>query len=186
MATSTIKYPVHYPVGCTICTSTNTDPSSIYGGTWSLVMREFKRQSLTSTSPATTYFSLDSTNADSYSGLVIVLGEQNVFIRISIKTKVALSDTSYSLGTFNFPSFGVNTTSDAVTHYFTGFGESANGMCMGYVGSSGDLQITDVVTRTSSGTIAAGTEMKFCIHLMIPYSYMLDSFCDKFYWRRTA
>lgn len=189
MAESTIKYPVHYPVGCVICTATNTNPSSQYGGTWTLIDKEFKTQVLTGTS-SKPLFTINTTNVNSISSAVRASFDgKNIYIRMHLNTKVALTDTTITLGTFDLEGLGMTTTTGSVLNFIAGYctgGTNKDGVAICQISSSGVLSSRDVITRVSGGSIAASSDIRFFFHYMYNTGYVNDSFCDKFYWRRTA
>lgn len=164
-------------IGDVIITSTNVNPSEKYGGTWKLVDKEFK------SGYGTSAFSENSNNVSS-SDSYWIRGGHTVSIRLTTTTAVAISDTATLLGTFDFETIGVSTL--VATPRFVGWSDDANGvfpMDINY--SSGLVRTLDFVGGDTAAA-AAGITIQAYITVAIPYNFMLDSACDKFYWQRTA
>lgn len=51
---------------------------------------------------------------------------------------------------------------------------------------NGNITSVDVITKTSGGNIPAGSTLFYLIDIGVVTEQMLDSACDKFYWKKTA
>lgn len=166
-----------YPAGTVICTATNKNPSTIYGGTWVLIDKGFASHS----SNNADYFTAD-TNVTS-GGTWVTRAGQTVRIRQNITINASITDTGLTLGTFNFGNIGISKMSANVVGAVT-YSDGANGGIAWNINeTTGELTLTDVFDLTP---IPTGNT--FCLDITFPlhYSHMLDSACDKFYWKRTA
>jgi hypothetical protein len=77
----------------------------------------------------------------------------------------------------------------SLTHkkYTNGFSDGGNGIIMTALESDGNLITVDVVEKgDASTTIPIGSNCFVEFTHEISTEHMLDSACNKFYWRRTA
>lgn len=166
-----------YPVGTVLTTATNTNPSETYGGTWELIDKEFSWYK-----PATnTGWTINSTNTTSASVYWSRSGH-TISITGTFVNKVDIEDTTLTIGTLNLSTLGVSRTGQ--NHWFTGF--SDNGSCilmMQFVYNTGELQVVDIV---GDPYVSAGRSCNFGFTINIPSTYINDSACNKFYWKKTA
>lgn len=169
-----------YPVGSVYITSTNTAPT--VGGTWTLIDKEFTPYVST-----TSAFTINSTNTTSVANYLLIRKGHEVILRLQIKNKVALAATNLALGTITSATFGISSGyADWDVH---GTSDGGTGLCMASMTeSSGTWTLTSVcaITRTSGGSIAAGSNIEFMFRPVFDMEKMLDSACNKFYWKRTA
>ena len=97
----------------------------------------------------------------------------------------AVGDSDYVLGNFDFSKIGVNQFPRSV--FSIGQSDGGNAVAMMNLHySNGNVTVTDVVTKTSGGTLTAGTNINVNLVSNVRWSQMKDSFCDKFYFKRTA
>lgn len=170
---------IAYPVGSTyIADDASTDPAELYGGTWELYDKEF--------APAYTNDSTlftASSNVASYS-LACIRGGHSIFLAASFSLKAEASETAVDLGTFNFAKLGITSQIYGIGNTIGG-SDAGNCVVVFSMNTSGQVSLTDVVGK-NSGTIAANSAFRFLYETPLHHTYMLDSFCNKFYWRRTA
>ena len=190
----TINYKTHYPIGSIVITSTNSSPASKYGGTWQLIDKEFKHQSLTSG-----FFAPDS-NVSSVDYALAVLTGHKIYLRLRLTAGVDLTDSVTSpntntLGTINANSIGLVTGPNSYNYFITPSCNNSDAAKWGYcmvpciatnTQENFTLSFLDSLTRTTSGILPSGSRIWICGPLQIEPDKMLDSFCDKFYWERTA
>lgn len=177
-----------YPVNSVVITSTNTNPSSDFGGTWVLMNKEYRVQKL----PANDYATWNSSITDDGDGYILIAGNR-VSAVLTFTNKIALNDDKVEIVEFPWNDIGVNaslTLPCVVSNDY--FCDGANtvglaGMATSWVGQRGFFVIehNDVVPQGSSG-VATGHMFYLKMDLWLEDSQMLDSFCDKFYWKRTA
>ena len=173
-----------FPVGSVVCESTNTNPSVYYGGTWELIDKQFKyKQWLTA--DVSDILTLES--GTTVSTLCVSLREHCISIeRMSVQSTSAISESTITLGTFKFASLGVVGGVMNTNKYFLGQSDGGNGIAFLAITTSGIFETLDRVTTTSGGTIAAGNNINFAFDIQLRPTEMLDSFCDQFYFKRTA
>jgi hypothetical protein len=171
-----------HPVGSIYITSTNTNPSSTLGGTWELVDKSFRNAYI---SVSDFPWHSDTNYATLGSNSTVALVDHSINMRLMITPTVDLSDTTMVLGSFVLENYGITRL-----HYteFQGTAHSDGGQCVvNYtMDMSGNFSINDILNIDGTHTMEAGETFYANIQEEIPHNYMLDSACDKFYWKRTA
>ena len=169
-----------YPVGSKYISKENSNPSKIFGGTWKLVDKEFKSDMLSGLK----YFDANSTNATTTSVYVTRSGH-TLSIRLGLTNNVAFRDSALNLGTLNLKELGVSRL-HFTNFYIPLYSDAGNGLVFGYFDwETGEYYTSDVIAK-SGATIPADNQFYGTINITIPFDYMLDNSCDKFYWERTA
>lgn len=166
-----------YPVGTVVCISTNKNPSTIYGGTWALIDKGFASSNTSNEN----YFTAGANVVED--GVWVTRAGQTMRIRLNVTINAEITDTGLTLGTFNFSNLGISKMPSNFVGSVT-YSDGANGgIAWNLNESTGELNLTDVFDLTP---IPKGNT--FCIDISFPlvYTQMLDSVCDKFYWKRTA
>lgn len=175
-----------HPIGSVLTTSSKVNPAETLGGTWTLVDKSLKNTSKVLDSTYWTKPANSELKAEIISGTsVINITDHIISIRLNIKTKVDINDTGAELGKLLLESCGVNQTMFAVINDTT-FSDEKNCVISYTFSKDGTLTITDILGLSGSNTLASGAS--FYIHIVQPVyqEQMLDEFCDKFYWKRTA
>ena len=167
-----------YPVGSVYVSNTNTNPSGLLGGgSWELIDKEFSPL----VAQGDTYFTINTDNVTSAT-FYFARANHSIYTKIFFINKVALNDSSCNIGVVNLAQLGVS----SLTHkkYTNGFSDGGNGIIMTILDGDGTLDTVDVI-GASENTIPAGVNCfaEFCHE--ISTENMLDSACDKFYWKRT-
>ena len=169
-----------YPVGSCYVTSENTNPNDILGfGDWEIVDRSFTPQSVALDSLVT----LNTTNCSEIS-VTAYLNGHNIYLIGSITTAVAITDSTLNMFTIKPSSVGL-TSFHKETRHVT-LTDGGNAMIYYYIGDDGVVSTRDTIVRGSETASLAKGSRHFVASVDVPYSVMLDSFCDKFCWKRTA
>lgn len=173
---------LQHSVGSIWITSTNVNPSAQFGGTWELVDKAYKTQEIRDV------ITINTTNVASATRAVALLSDHSVHIRMELTTNVVLDDTSVGFGTLKMADIGIESGGSGVYAVFsTSYSDNGHGVIMTTINNQGEISSLDVVTKTSGGTIAANSVINIdFIFTIANKNGMIDSFCDKFYWRRTA
>lgn len=186
-AASVLQGQLH-PVGSTYITSTNTNPSSILGiGTWELYDKEFASYSST-----TSVLSIYTTYVSSVSGFLLVRKGHDITIRFQLTTNAALGYADRNLVNFTTSSIGL-TSAYADWNVIGSSSNNSNnidGIILGQLNGDNDnttfiLSSRSTVTRVSEQQIPSGSIVSFLLKPLFTFDQMMDSACNKFYWRRT-
>ena len=167
-----------YPVGSVFISSENVDPVETMGGTWELFDKEFMPKTISGED----IFAINTTNVSELDNAYCVLAGHSIHLRITIKNKVALADSTLPMGTVNFENIGV--TGLPLTVYGYGASDGLNGtLYFTLNNTSGLLNHADL---QGEGSTSTGQTIHYHVEQPINPERMLDSFCGKFYWKRTA
>lgn len=171
-----------YPIGSVYCSSTNTNPSEIYGGTWKLIDKGFETASTEVTQEATEYLS----------NFVVasIRTERTVRFRLQLTTAKDIDDTSVTLGTIDLESHGLSANNGSYFLYGI-FGDVAmsdggNSTITYDFNNTGVLEVNDCLNIDGTHVLPAGSSFYINAVVITSQSRMNDEFCDKFYWQRTA
>lgn len=166
-----------YPVGSVYISNTNENPSSRLGGTWELIDKEFKSYGVNNKA-----FFTPNSNVSSHDCWLIRAGH-TIRIRLQFTTAVEITDAGADIGDFNYSLIGIERTNISSANIVAG---TDNGNCAFLYTinhSTGNVFIGDAVGRDS---LPADSSCYIDFTIPIQQNYMLDSACDKFYWKRTA
>ena len=164
-----------HPVGTYIETTTNTNPSNTLGGTWTLIDKQLRGQYLDSG-----IFTINTEVCSTSTQAVSIYGH-TLYFRISVKyTGEDLTDGDTTIGSINFPAVGVSRFPNS-RYYNNGYNESTNASIAYSVGYE------DGEIRYRYGGLTKDSTAYFDFSVVITnIDQMLDSFCNRFTWRRTA
>lgn len=179
------NFDAMHPTGSILITSTNTNPSSELGGTWELIKKEFKTSYFYSTTASEIEQYITPTSNMTVANLGIVRDGTTVFFRMDFNINTSLSDTSVQMGTINLLELGINNTL-FLASYDKVIGSDA-GDCVAIVdiNASGVMTIQDVIVKGGGTTVASGARFRLEQAFELPQYKILESYCDKFYWKRT-
>ena len=173
---------VAHPVGSIMITSSNASPASTVGGTWELIDKGFADISGYITSAHWTAGTADLVGAQ---GSLFLLKDHIISIRLNLTNNAALTDSTSTLGTLNLNALGITTLAHTVVSDVTA-SDGGQSTISYSVGLGGAITTSDVLNLDGKHNMAAGNT--FSIHIMqaISHPEMLDAYCNKFYWKRTA
>lgn len=166
-----------YNVGSIYISSKNENPSSKFGGTWELIDKEFEPGII-----ADNLFTPNATNIKEATTTVIKSGH-TIRIRLNLTTNVEIGSANRSLGTFNVQEAGITSM-----HYYynglLGFSSDGTMIMMLLLTDKGAATSYNVICK--SGTTApAGSKFYFDFTFPVCRTAMINSACNKFYWKRT-
>ena len=170
-----------YAVGDIIITSTPDNPAARYGGEWECFDKHLQ----------VAYYSsgdIFEPNTDYVSDYAIVVAAREHTLSIALSCTVVnttLGDTNRSLGNVRWDRIGVTRMTN--TQYNVNATDNTNGIVLTSLAySSGLVTLVDTFPKGTATTLASGTEIRGKYECPVFASYMLDAFCDKFFWKKTA
>ena len=190
---------IEYPIGSVIITGPNPasstgapiDPNGKIEGKWTLVDKSFK-YGITDIGPPNSFSPSES--GISISGETAIRTDHSLLIKLGVASAnditISTSQSSVLLVSLDLPRLGVNQLSSASTRgiaFASSTNASAAGAAVCYdIQTNGKVYLNDVVNSGSS-TLTLKKNMYMYINAIIPINHtdMINSFCDKFYWKRT-
>lgn len=174
-----------YPVGSVYCSSTNTNPSALYGGTWELIDKAFTPSEKIVYQDPTTALSKFALTAERSGNTVRFIFDMTTKSTISAMTQLgAVSATTMAaLGLVNYNGNGyfINSLLDGFAAVLDK-GTIAHALFSPY----GSLTMYSIFNVDGTKTIPANTNMYLEAVVICKPNQMIDSFCNRFYWKRTA
>jgi hypothetical protein len=188
-----------HPIGSVIITGPNPasstgapiDPNGKIEGKWTLIDKSFK-YGITDIGPPNSFSPSES--GISISGETAIRTDHSLLIKLGVASAnditISTSQSSVLLVSLNLARLGVNQLSSASTRgiaFASSTNASAAGAAVCYdIQKDGKVYLNDVVNSGSS-TLTLKKNMYMYINAIIPINHidMIDSFCDKFYWKRT-
>ena len=169
-----------HPIGSVLITSTNVSPASTIGGEWALFDKEYKNEY------AAMHISQAWTASAATASGGITRANHEICIKVWLVTTAAVSNGTV-LGNFSRTLVGVKDSGSFTLSNEGGIayatGDNGESFIIRYVlNGGGELSVSRVFDNK---TLPIGTTIH--IHTIVPMTDddMLDSFCDKFYWKRT-
>ena len=163
-----------HPIGSVVITSTNVSPASDFGGTWTLIDKEFspKNGGLSCTN-----------NSGSLTAVHSRWGHIN-FVRIQLQCNASMNDSTITWGKYSVAEMGVSELS--YQRYGVYGADGANGLGLFDFGIDGTISSVDMNSKSGASSLASDAYFSlWLIDVAIPGN-MLDAHCNKFYWKRTA
>jgi hypothetical protein len=144
-----------------------------------LVDKEFT--SLYAGNTNNTYFTPNSDVVSDCTARIIRTGHTiTIKLYLTILEGATLTDTTVKLGTLNYEALGINQF-PTNRSFPVGYTDGGNAIIMGYLnGDSGQLDVLDIVGVDS----VSNTTLYFDFTETITSKFMLDTACNKFYWKR--
>lgn len=169
-----------YPVGAIYTSASSTNPGSELGGTWTLIDKKLKNQTITGKVGG----QQNETLSRNYARVL----DDCICLDLVFNTVYDLTDTTADLLAFYPSEFGISNHPNV---YFTTYSDGGNAIIMCDLKSQGEgypslISSVDVVVRGGGTKVATGANIPMSIVIPVPQSYKLDSACDRFIWQRTA
>ena len=191
--TALANLPVLYPVGSIFVTSDKDyKPGSKLGGTWKLVDKHLKG-SYYSEENFSDLITFTDSNCNAVS-MMINVHDHEIHLTLSFVLKNEITatnpnkdkiETNFVLGTIDFSKMGFNRLS--CTCYSTMATDVSNAICLTSLGyETGAISCVDIYLQGGITSIEAGNTIRCDFLGKISPDHMIDSFCDKFFWQRTA
>lgn len=183
-----------YPVGSVVITRTNTNPSANFGGTWDLIDKEFYPFNHYSTSNDS-YVTFDSTRTKTTFNQKVYIQREGHTLEVygSLELSASIADTEVPLFTLSEAALGGTLVVDVPIMMPS---DGANGYCYAKLGTGGVLNSEDCISRIEANNVSnsIGVNETLRFHFTIVFAprtggvehSMIDTYCNKFYWRRTA
>lgn len=178
-----------YPIGSYYITKTNTNPSSIVGGTWNLVHKTFK-QDTTYNNP-NNCFTFNTTNV-SNGYFYVFYGEDCAYAQLCYAPKVAINDTGYTIGTLSTAVGGAFYANNDIQGRHTNNGYIVQ-IYLSAI-SSGDtpanLNANDCITYNAATSYSTGASVRAYFPILFNDNALisggLDNLYSEWHWVRTA
>ena len=169
-------YDLIYPIGSIYVSSTNTNPSTFLGGTWTLIDKEFEPATFNGDS----LFTKNSTNASGHSSYATRSGH-TILLEIGFDSNSNINDDTKLIGTYNLSTLGITRFNNTID--FVGFTDGGNCVVFFSVSTTGDLSTYDVIPDSY---VSKGRYIEGYVTVVLTPNYMKDEACNKFYWKRNA
>lgn len=172
-------------IGSVVVTRQNENPGTALGGTWELFEKEYRYQFIRN--PSGVVWNSATTQNQAF---IAIINNKTIELRFEWSNKTALSDDTILLCTIPLSTIGIN-GSYAHTTFFSAWCDAANAIGMGQTvldGSNLLFRVHDWITRGGSFPTTTGMQCVASVSFVAQgaVNELLDSFCDRFYWRRTA
>ena len=180
LISKTVPDKVEHPVGSVVITSTNENPGASLGGTWTLVDKGFKNASA-NISPLWTNSRADAAG-------YIYWADHSICLKMWLTTDNNPLSAGNNIGNIDRAKAGVTEFSisdeGGIALAVSGMTNTTSYVIKYRLDGGGYLGLDKIYDET----VAAIANATIHIHTIIPINYddMIDSFCDKFYWKRTA
>lgn len=167
-----------FPVGSIYVTNTNSEPT--FGGTWNLEHQEFAYKYLENTG----WFSYNTDNVTAGNHYAIIQGDV-IKMRIDFKPLAEWDDSTYEIGTIDLAQIGA--TGLTITNHSLALSDGGQGACYCQTNAAtGIISCVDTIGVDGADMIAANQTFYLDIIFNVIDSRKIDSFCDRFFWKRTA
>jgi hypothetical protein len=187
-----------HPVGCVLCLTENTNPAELYNhGTWELIDKEFAyyfRDLANADTDGIKSWTPDTATASSPLSSGLIAGH-SVTLRLALKvTSDGLNyiqglenttDTGFTLGVVNPATFGLT----LLPMKYNGIPfviDDGSLVGIASISQEGTVTVTDCWSPDGTNTIKADAAINLNLSYTTQLEYMIDSFCNKFYFKRVA
>lgn len=167
-----------YPVGAQYVTSTNTNPGAWLGGTWELIDKQFADAVFGSEC-----FVADASKMTGSPAVALHRNGHSIAGNFSWTTAVKIEDSTITIGHFDFSILGISEIGyECVINALSDGGGVV--VMTRIVSASGNVNTVDCFGSDTS--LAIGKYIYGYISFTVPKENILDSACDKFFWKRVA
>lgn len=176
-----------YPVGSVWVGGKNgdtpIDPSTIFGGNWRLIDKEFASITIKDENGTGGLFAKEEI-VTGYELLALCSGH-TIRLRLGFTPNTVFEDNyggnelSKAVGQLNLEKLGITTFYHSLVD-IVAMSDSSNGLLMAIINTDGLVSISDVIKSNT-----ANKEVLISTEITCRGDDMLDGFCDKFYWQRT-
>lgn len=154
-------------------TSTKTPPDAT--DNWELIDQEFSYD--------TNSTGFTKSNASS-SSFIWVRNGHTIYCRLTFVNSVTLNDTAVTIGKIDCATLGV---SDLTYDKFpVGYTDGGGAVLMMTIDNGGSITVEDVIDKGGSNIVSSGASCRVDFTCVISPENMLDSACNKFYWKRKS
>ena len=175
-------YDKLYPVGAIYINSTNTNPATFLGGTWELIDKEFKARNSNFT---TDFYTLNTELCSSINSGTVQWNGHTLRLLFTWTNASIINDDALTILQLALSELGI--TRFGFTNRFSHFSDGGQVVIEYGISDTGEVQTRDIMRRGSSDAdLPAGANIAAQFMWTIRGTDMLDSFCDKFYWKRTS
>lgn len=157
-------------VGSVAMTAANAAPSD---GIWVSIGKEFAEQELDN------IFTLNSSKVSAASVTAHLVGHH---VRIHGSATPSAQMASGTLGTIDFSALGIN----AISRTYSIASQAVGPSGILTINASGELSVGAIMPTSVYTKFSANTPIWFDFILQIPSSDKINTFCDKFFWKRMA
>ena len=178
-----------YPVGSILITSTNTNPGSTVGGTWELIDKEFKNNFVNLSAndwiESNATFNVGKVQRDGHT----------IYLQLWLRTRDILTTFGGILGTLNRTACGLDTTKSQGSFamspensvaFATTSNDQIDYVVKYFVRGDGYIELKRIMLTGSVTSLPVESTICLEFSALVDWKGMLDSACDKFYWKRTA
>ena len=160
---------------------TSEDLSSRFGGKyWQLIDKSFKTSNGYLGEYASSHDLIDTFGDTVITNQVIIRNFSSIHISIELYDLEKLADSNIVLGRLKLENIGIKKMPYEIYGGLS-FSDETNAGIMWEIDADGELVHRAVFNGTS---VPAGSSFTFNFDLVMAYDDMIDSFCDKFYWKR--
>ena len=169
-----------HPVGAVYCSSTNENPSGVFGGEWTLIGKDF----------TPTYTTLNQGTTTNLSRFDVTAERSGSVVRFICTMKTSKEiDGFATLGTVDMASLGLANSTGYFMNGVAGVHavvENKGIFAHVTLTNSGNISVLSVQNIDGTTKIPSGTNIYFEAVVIVKPSQMVDRYCDKFYWKRTS
>lgn len=171
-----------HPVGSIITTATTENPAETLGGTWELVDKAYKGTFIYI--PETSW-TAGKASMHSTSNVLLIDHMINLRIYVNLLEAITDGDSDIVLGKLDLTACGLTSLSSAVYRQ-PAVSDGGNCAACYTLTTDGTITMNDILNINDTHSTTYAADFIFNILFPVGYDRMIDSFCDKFYWKRIA